>query len=769
MEALGVLVAVCLVVVLLAVLGFSRLYRKVDQSQALIVSKTRRVDVSFTGQVVLPILHKAEVMDISVKTIEISRAGRDGLICRDNIRADIRILFFVKVNKTVEDVIKVAQTVGTERASHQDTLQELFHAKFSEALKTVGKQLDFTDLYTKREELRYHVIELIGIDLNGYHLEDAAIDYLEQTPLTQLDPANVLDAQGIRKITELTAVEHVRTNEAQRTEQKEITRQNVDARETILELERRQADAEIKQKREIETSRAREEAETARVVEEERLRAQGAFLRTEEQLGVQRENQAREIAVAAKNRERVIAVENERIEKDRLLEVIARERETQLTKISAEKEVEAEKREIAEVIRERVAVDRTVAEQEESIKKLRVVEEAERERQALVIAAEAEAQEKLVKDIKAAEAAEQAATHRAAEELTLAEARMKTADLDARAKLRLAEGVQAEAAAEGLAAVQVRDKEAEVTVKAGRAEAEATEARLRAEAEGTQAKALAEAEGARARGLAEAEGARAAAEATVARLKAEAEGARAKGLADAEGTKARSLAEAEGARAKGLAEAEGARAAAEANEARLKAEAEGARAKALAEATGIGEKLKAEAAGLTEKAAAMAALDEASRGHEEYRLRLQAEKEIRLAGLETQRQVAEAQAAVLATGLEHADIDIVGGDSVFLDRLVSSISLGKSVDGFVDNSHTAQVLGKSWLDGSGSFTEDLGSVLGSLGTADVRNLTVSALLMKQIKGGGPQAGQLQKLLDRASELGLSDTPVTALNGSAAQN
>ncbi|MGW1166413.1 flotillin family protein [Streptomyces sp. NPDC002550] len=725
MEALGVLVAVCLVAVVLAVFAFSRLYRKVDQSQALIVSKTRQVDVSFTGQVVLPILHKAEVMDISVKTIEISRSGRDGLICRDNIRADIRILFFVKVNKTVPDVIKVAQTVGTERASHQDTLQELFHAKFSEALKTVGKQMDFTDLYTKREELRYHIIELIGIDLNGYHLEDAAIDYLEQTPLSQMDPANVLDAEGIRKITELTAIEHVRTNEAKRNEQKEITRQDVDAREAILELERRQADAEIKQKREIETSRAREEAETARVVEEERLRAQGAFLRTEEQLGVQRENQAREIAVAAKNRERVLAVENERIEKDRLLEVIARERETQLTKIAAEKEVEAEKREIAEVVRERVAVDRTVAEQEESIKKLRVVEEAERERQALVIAAEAEAQEKLVKDIKAAEAAEQAATHRAAEELTLAEARLKTADLDARAKLRLAEGVQAEAAAEGLAAVQVRDKEAEVTVKAGRAAAEATGARLKAEAEGTQAKALAEAEGARAKGLAEAEGARAAAEATEARLKAEAEGARAKGLAEAEGT----------------------------------------RAKALAEATAIGEKLKAEAAGLTEKAAAMAALDEASRGHEEYRLRLQAEKEIRLAGLETQRQVAEAQATVLATGLENADIDIVGGESVFFDRLVSSISLGKGVDGFVANSRTAQALAKPWLDGSGSFTDDLSHILGLLGSADVRNLTVSALLAKQIKNGGPQAGQLQKLLDRASELGLSDTPVTALNGS----
>lgn len=664
----GVLIAVCLLVLVVA-----QLFRKVEQGKALIVSKMRKVDVTFTGQVVLPVLHKAEVMDISVKTIEITRAGKEGLICRDNIRADIRISFFVKVNKTVEDVVKVAQAVGTARASDRDTLQELFHAKFSEALKTVGKQLDFTDLYTKREELRYRIIEVIGVDLNGYHLEDAAIDYLEQTPIGQLDPANVLDAQGIRKITELTAVEHVRTNEFQRHEEKEITRQNVDAREAILELERRQADAEIKQKREIETVRAREEAETARVMEEERLRAQGAFLRTEEQLGIQRENQAREVAVAAKNRERVIAIENERIEKDRQLEVIARERETQLTQIAASKEVEAEKREIAEVIRERVAVDRTVAEQEEGIKKLRAVEEAERGRQTVIIAAEAEAQEKLVKDIKAAEAAEQAAVHRAAEELTLARARLQSADLDAQAKLRLAEGIQAETAAEGLAAVQVRDKEAEVVEKTGRAEAEATQARLRAEADG-------------------------------------------------------------------------------------------ARARATAEAEGISGKLKAEAAGLTEKAAAMAALDDASRGHEEYRLRLEAEKDIRLASLDVQRQVAEAQATVLATGLESADINIVGGDSVFVDRLVSSIGFGKGVDGFVQHSETAQALAGPWLNGSSVFTDDLSRVLGSVSTADVQNLTVSALLMKLMKNGGDGAGQFQQLLDKAGGPGLADAPPTADNG-----
>ncbi|MFE9104115.1 flotillin family protein [Actinomadura geliboluensis] len=660
----GVLLALALLIALGLVLMVTRLFRKVDQGRALIISKLKRVDVTFTGAIVLPVLHRAELMDISVKTIEIERTGRDGLICKDNIRADIRITFFVRVNKTVEDVIKVAQAIGTERASSQETLQELFAAKFSEALKTVGKHLDFADLYTRRNEFRDHIIQVIGTDLNGYSLEDAAIDYLEQTPLLSLDKSNILDAQGIRKITELTAIEHVRTNEYTRNEEKEITRQNVEAREAILELERRQADAELRQEREIETVRAREQAEIERVKAEERLRAQTAHIRTDEQLGVQHENKEREISVAAKNKERVLAIESERIEKDRLLEVIGRERETELTRIAADKEVEAEKREIANVVRERIAVERTVAEQEEGIKRLRAVEEAERARQSVIIHAEAEAQENLVKDIKAAEAAEAAAQHRAREELTMAQARQEAAEMDAQAKIRLAEGLRAEAAAAGLAEVQVRERDADAIEKVGRAEAAA------------------------------------------------------------------------------------------------------ATEMAAAEAARIRETLRAEAEGLTEKAGAMAALDEASRQHEEYRLRLEAEKDVRLAGIEVQRQVAEAQATVLATGLEQADINIVGGDSVFFDRLVGSIALGKSVDGFVQNSEVARSLAGPWLDGTSSFTDDVARLLGSIDTGGVRDLTLSALLLRLIKSGGPEAQGLQDLLDAARRLGVADAPLSELNGTA---
>jgi uncharacterized membrane protein YqiK len=597
---IAVIVGAILLFFAVLVIGImiAKFYRKVEQGKALIVNKMKaEPEVTFTGATVLPIIHKAEVMDISVKTIEIDRRAKDGLICRDNIRADIKVTFFVRVNKTVEDVIKVAQSIGCARASDRETLEALFSAKFSEGLKTVGKQLDFVDLYTKRHEFRDAIITLIGRDLNGYVLEDAAIDYLEQTPITNLDPMNILDAQGIRKITELTSTEHVRTNEFQNTEKKLTKKQDVEAAEAILELERQQADATAKQQREIESVRAREAAELLKIKAEERRRAEVARIATDEELAIAEQNKQRQVEVAEKNRQRVIGIETERVEKDRMLEQVGRERAVALSQIEKEKALEVERKNIQDVIRERVVVERSVVEEQERIKTVQLLEDAKRNRDAVIIAAEAEAQEKLVKDIKAAEAAEQASVHIAKERVTLAEAELEAADREARAKIRLAEGHQAQSAADGLADAKVKEADAIATEKHGLAEMRVREAEA----------------------------------AAIAKVGA-------------------------------------------------------------AEASVVREKALAEAEGITQKAEALKQLDVASREHEEFRLRIQLERELGTAQIHARQAVEEAKAQILGTALQNAKIDIVGGDGQFLDRMVNSVGMGKAVDHFMAESETAQAV-----------------------------------------------------------------------------
>jgi uncharacterized membrane protein YqiK len=669
------LVPILIVVAILAIVLFgvfvlvARFYRQVDQGRALIVNTMRAEPlVTFTGAVVYPIINRAEHMDMSVKIIEIDRRGKEGLICKDNIRADINVNFFVRVNKTQEDVLKVAQSIGCARASDPKALRELFTAKFSEALKTVGKHFDFADLYKMREEFKDQIIKVIGKDLNGFILDDAAIDFLEQTPLSSLDRDNIMDAEGIKKITDLTVVQNVATNELRQKERMEMGSQNLTADEAVFRFEQRRAEAEAKKEREIAVAKSREQNEALRISNEEAKRTELARLKNEEETLVATEIKSRGQGVAQKNRERELAVETERVEKERQMAVIAREREVALGMIAKEKEVEVQKKEIADVVRTRVAVDKTVAAEEEQIKDVRTIAQANREKETVRIGAEAAALEQLVKQVKAAEASEEAAKFKARERTVTADAELDTADKLARAKIRLAEGIQAEEAAKGLADARVREAQAIAFEKQGLIEARVTQEKLQAEAIGKEKQ----------------------------------------GLADV----------------------------------RVKeADAVAVQKRGTAEAGALRERMIAEATGLAEKASSMKALDEASRGHEEFRLSLEKDKSIALEEIHTRKDIAASQAQVLSRAFEHAKFNIVGGDGAFFDRFVKAVSVGQSVEAAVDQSSHIKAL--------------LAQIAGNGG--DGGQLSLSGLLERMMSTADPASkAKLQSLLVQSKKLGIDD-------------
>ena len=612
-DLLGVLmIAGVVIVALLGIVGlFKAFYNKVPQGTALIVNDLSSTPkVHFTGALVYPVIYKKELMKISLITLEVDRRAKDGLICRDNMRADITVAFYLRVNETAQDVLKVAKAIGAERASDKAAVNELFNAKFSEALKTVGKQIDFVKLFENRQEFRDRIIEVIGNDLNGYVLEDVAIDYLEQTPKSSLDPSNILDAEGIRKITELTAAQNVITNELERNEQLAITKKNVETREAMLALERQQADAEARQKREIATIQAREEAETAKVQEEERLKSEQARITTQETLDIREQNRMREVEVAEQNRQRAVVIEIEKVHRAKDLEIVSREREVELQKIDKEKALEIQRKDIANVIRERIVVEKSVAQEEERIKEVREVSEADRLKQVTILSAQAKAEEEMVRQVKQAEADETSSKHRAVELTVIAQAELEAAAKQAEAKTRMAEGIEAERAAPGLADARVREVAAAALEKEGLAKARVVAETLSAEARGAQDKGVVEAKVIKDVGFSQAEVMR--------------------------------------------------------------------------------EKYRSEAEGLTEKFAALGAMSDQARAHEEFRMQLEKSFEQAMASIDANKDIAREQADVLSAALSKANIDIVGGEGAFFDSFAKALSVGKAVEGIAGKSPIVQ-------------------------------------------------------------------------------
>lgn len=663
-----VLVGIALVGLFVLILMF---YRKVEKGTALVVTGLPKTKVIFNGGTVIPLFNRAELMDISVKRIELDRTGKNGLICKDNMRADIKVAFFVRVNNVEDDVLRVAESIGCDRASSEPEIRALFDAKFSEALKTVGKRFDFTELYEERDTFRDEMLKVIGTDLNGFVLDDAAIDYLEQTPLEALDPDNILDAEGMKKIHHLTAEQAKLSNNIQRDKQKVIKQQDVEAREAILELERQLAETEAKQQREVETVQARENAETLQVQEEQRQKAEQARIAAEEEILISEENKQRQVLVALRNKERTDAVEVERVKRDQELESIERQRVTELKDIEKEKALEVQRKEIQDVIKERVAVEKTVVIEQEKIKDTEAFAGADRTKQVKVTLAEAQAQEILIEQIKRAEAVKEAAQLHADQELyervKAAEADKQAAELHAEEVVVAAEAEQAAAEKQSAAKKMLAEATAKETAAPGIGEAEVMVAKADAtEKQGT-------------------------AEAKVNQLKFE-----------------------------------------------------------------------AEATGIEQKAAAMKLFEEAGQDHEEFKLELEKEKAVELAEIDVQRQIAEQQAVVVGEALKSANIDIVGGETQFFDRITNAITTGKAVDRTVDNSRVLGDVKETFFNGDPEYyKEQIASWIDQYGieTEDIKNLSVGALLGNLItKADGDNRNKLLTFLNAAERFNLKDTP-----------
>ena len=464
-------------------------------------------------------------------------------------------------------------------------------------------------------------------------------------------------------------------------------------------LERQEKEARAKQEREVANIQAREQSEQMRVAEEERLKAESARITTEQEIAIQEENKLREIEVAQQNRERAIGVEKERVQRAKDLEVVSREREVQLQTIEKERALEVEKKEIANVIRERIVVEKTVAEEEERIKEVREVSEADRNRQVVVLNAEAEAQEELVKQVKQAEADEIKAKHEAQKIITLAQADLEASAKNADAMKKMAEGIEAEQSAPGLAEARVKEALANAFEKEGLAKAKVEQETLIARAQGDEQIGLAKARVLEANAVAKEKDGIAEATVLAEKLSAQAKGDKDIGLAKALASREIGTAEAD---VLGL---------------KLSAQAKGDKEQGMAEADILSAKFHAEAQGLVEKFSAMATMSQDAREHEEFRMQLEKDFEQAMEAISVNKDIAVQQANVLSSALEKANIDIVGGQGDYFNSLSKALTVGKSINGLVGKSPSVAALLNKFI-GSEEPTQEpaknSSDVLGSL-------------------------------------------------------
>ncbi|WP_087018141.1 peptidase [Thaumasiovibrio subtropicus] len=713
------------VLVLLIVLIFlTSRYKKVrNEGESLIVNGVNRTRASLTGTFVWPVVNRYEYMDITRKKISVVRSGRkdqegeeyEGLHCRDNIRTDIKVDFYIGVNHEEDDIVRVAKLFTADGASDLERLKEHFQPKFSEALKTAVKQFEFEELLTNRRAFRDAVVEVIGSEMDGFKIYDVVIDKIDQTALDAHNENNILDVEGIRKISAITAEKNTQTNAIRQDEMTTRKKKDVEAEANRLQLDKQEQESQARIKREIDIIRAQEQALSEEKRQEYERVMSVARLETEEEVSKKRESVEMEVEMTRIANQRQVAIQQEELNRSVETEKVRTAADVAQREMEKDTTVEEAMKSVAEMRSQRVEIERKIAREEEETENLRVNEQVNRKKRVSMVEAEALAEAKQLELLVATRAEKEAAKERS--ERLLIE---KDAELKARTR-----------EAENELAVKSREAEAAQVVTVKQAEAEAIATEKAAEAE--QVARLKQAE-------AELDASQKEAEAAYIKQERDAAGKERMAQAEREHISATGLAQVEVDRERAIAIRETGEAEAFALQSTGEAEAEALRAKGLAEAEAQTARLEA-----TQKS------DEHTREHDKWVLQLQQEKELEFARIEAQRDISGESARALAEALASADIKLFGGEG--MEQMRRTVIDAAAMDNKFNESKVLNPLVSEYMSGERSLPQDIKDILENteMKSSDLSNVALASLL--NAEGG---ATELLKKIQSSMSSGASD-------------
>lgn len=409
----------------------TKLYRKASANMAFVRTGMGGARVIRDGgAVVVPVMHNVVPISLETMRLNVERRGPHALITKDNLRVDLSAEFYIKVQANTDDILQAARSLGG-RSVQPDAVSELVQEKLVSALRTVAATKDLVELHCKRDEFASAVQEIVTHDLasNGLTLESVTISALDQTDPTQLQERNVFDAQGLRKIAEITQKARVERNVIERESERQVQEKNVATTKKVMELQRDQAEFEAEQKMKVANVRAARERE----VQEFRIMQDEAIARRD----IEKMKNVETTEV-----ERTLAVEQAQVAKK--IALLEKQRQQETADILKKQAVEVAERgkevAVAEKERERAAAQAEVltaeAEREAARQKVLTVQvsnEAQREAEKRLIAAQQVVNENKIRE-------ETLADVQAYMAVKKADAERQAADLQYQAKLRLAEG-----------------------------------------------------------------------------------------------------------------------------------------------------------------------------------------------------------------------------------------------------------------------------------------------------------------------------------------
>lgn len=407
-----ILLPLLAIVVLVAIWFLQRYYAKASLDTALVRTGFGGCRVVTDGGCLsLPILHHVQKVSMGALAFSVSRQGREAVLTRDQMRADVQFEFELRVAPTKDGIATAAQALGARIARSGDTVRDVFAGSLVDAIQRAAAARTLEEIHLDRSGFSADVAAVIEAQSSklGLMLVSASLIAVDQSDLSQWNENNAFNAQGMRRLAELVADQRKERVRIETEAEVAVRESQLAQHQRQLQIKREEREAEISQQEQLakleadaksREDQARDKAklasETTRIENEKQVKA--TQIETDEALrkaemaairDLETEKIANDIQIsrirteeaAARAEEEsarakvILAAEDVQAKKERAVA----EREREIARLNQEKELALESAKVksdVETLRERAKAEADVKTKEGEAERARMQAEA---------------------------------------------------------------------------------------------------------------------------------------------------------------------------------------------------------------------------------------------------------------------------------------------------------------------------------------------------------------------------------------------------------
>ncbi len=208
--------------------------------------------VQNAGVFILPILHQAVPVNLKTMGLEIELADETAVLTQDYMKANLSIVFYVRVTPEKEAISQVARTLG-DLTLYPEKLTDFLSGQLIHTIRKISAEMTLSEIHQHPNTFVEKIQQTVtgNLSKNSLHVDLVTLKYFDQSAKEFYSEDNTFDAEGLSGLTKIVQTEKQVRHETELQTQLQEKQKDLEMEKLVIDMENKKNQLRLEQERDL--------------------------------------------------------------------------------------------------------------------------------------------------------------------------------------------------------------------------------------------------------------------------------------------------------------------------------------------------------------------------------------------------------------------------------------------------------------------------------------------------------------------------------------